>query len=116
MQVEERHAGDVRILSIADARVDARSAPALKESVAAVLSAGTRKIVLDLGRVEFVDSTGLGVIVSCLKQVGRGGEFVIASCSQSVATLFRLTRMDKVFRVFASTDEAVHSLQTARGE
>ncbi|MEY4579939.1 MAG: hypothetical protein RL701_4642 [Pseudomonadota bacterium] len=111
MQLEERDVGIVCVLSVLDARMDARSSVDLKGAVSTLLGKGRSKIVLDLSRVKFVDSSGLGAVVGALKLVGSNGDFVIAGINESVATLFRLTRMDKVFRVFPSAEDATRALQ-----
>jgi anti-sigma B factor antagonist len=110
MQLEERNVGIVCVLSVLDARMDARSSVDLKGAVSTILRKGRTKIVLDLSRVKFVDSSGLGAVVGALKLVGTNGDFVIAGINESVATLFRLTRMDKVFRVFTDSEDAMRAL------
>lgn len=110
MRIDERVAGDVLVLSVKERRVDARSAPALKERIAAFVSGGSEWIVLDISDVEFIDSSGLGAIVSALKLLGRKGDIVIAGSREPVAALFKLTRMDKVFRMFPTADDAQQAL------
>lgn len=110
MRIEDRVVGDVLVLAVKDRRVDARGAPALKERIAEFVSAGSEWIVLDLSDVEFIDSSGLGAIVSALKLLGRRGDIVIAGSREPVAALFSLTRMDKVFRMFPTADEARQAL------
>jgi anti-sigma B factor antagonist len=66
--------------------------------------------VLDLSGVEFVDSSGLGAIVSCLKRLGPRGSLAIAGAQGSVQRLFTLTRMDRVFPLHETVDAAVDSL------
>jgi anti-sigma B factor antagonist len=70
---------------------------------------GVTRFVIDLSGVEFIDSTGLGALVAVLKVSGRGG-MVVAGAQDSVVTLFKLTRMDKVFRMFPSSKEAAAAL------
>lgn len=107
MQFEERTIDNVRVLSILQPRLDVRSAADFKQTVADMIARDRGAIVIDLGKVSFIDSTGLGAIVSALKLVGRDGELAVAALSESVATLFKLTRMDKVFRAYPTVDEAV---------
>jgi len=110
MRVEDRSEGGVLVLTIKERRLDARSAPELKAKVGALIAQGFDWIVLDLAEVEFVDSSGLGAIVSGLKQLDQKGDLVISGASEAVVSLFKLTRMDKVFRLFPATAEAVHAL------
>jgi anti-sigma B factor antagonist len=110
MKPEQTIFGDIIVLKVTDARLDARSGADLKVAVTDLVTKGHRRIVLDLTRVSFVDSTGLGAIVSSLKVVGRQGELVVCGLAAAVTKLFTLTRMDKVFRTFATPVDAVASL------
>lgn len=56
--------------------------------------------------VEFMDSSSLGTMVGILKMVGGKGDLMISGAQGIVADLFKLTRMDRVFRMTASVDEA----------
>jgi anti-sigma B factor antagonist len=110
MKIDERAEHDVTVLAVRERRVDARSAPALRDTIAGCVGRGHEWIVLDLADVEFVDSSGLGVMVSGLKLLGRRGDLVLSGARPAVLGLLELTRMDRVFRVFPSAGEAVQAL------
>ena len=110
MQIEETMSGEVAILAILQPRIDLRSAGELKLAIGERGGRGLRGLVVDLTVVAFVDSSGLGALVSSLKLIGRGGELVLCGLNDTVVTLFELTRMDKVFRSFATSAEAVAAL------
>jgi anti-sigma B factor antagonist len=110
MQLEEMSFGDVLVLSLLDPRVDKRQGQDLKQAVADRIERGHRRIVLDLARVSFIDSTGLGAIISSLKLLGPTGELVLCGARESVSSLLRLTRLDKVLRSFPTSDDALKSL------
>jgi anti-sigma B factor antagonist len=112
MRIEDRTEGEVLILEVKERRVDARSAPDLKEKISGFVSKGHEWIVLDISDVEFVDSSGLGAIVSGLKLLGHKGDLVISGAKDNVTALFKLTRMDKVFRLFPTTAEAQQALSS----
>ena len=65
-----------------------------------MIESGHPLIALDLSEVDFIDSSGLGAIVSVLKQLDGRGDLVIVGAKPAVMNLFRLTRMDKVFRMY----------------
>ena len=68
------------------------------------------RLVLDLSKVDFIDSTGLGALVSCLRQANAiGGAVKVAGLTKPARALFELVRMHRVFEIFNSTDEAVTS-------
>lgn len=106
MRIEERNDGPALIIAVKDERIDSRNAGDLNQKIRDSINAGQRWIVLDIGDVEFVDSSGLGSIVSALKLFGDDGDLLISGARQPVLALFKLTRMDKVFRLFATSAEA----------
>lgn len=110
LQLEHTTDADILLLAVKDRRLDARSAPDLKASIASFVASGWQWIVLDLSAVDFVDSSALGAIVSGLKTLGRSGDLVIAGAQPPVNALFALTRMDKVFRMFPTPAAAVAAL------
>ncbi len=94
-------------------RLDASVAPAFKQAVVQLVEQGDRRLVVDLTGVDFLDSSGLGALVSILKALGAQGEMAVCGAKGSVLSLFKLTRMDKVFPIVASLPEAVQ--RTAGG-
>jgi anti-sigma B factor antagonist len=89
--------------------LDLESAPALTAALKARI--GPRPIVLDLGGVEFMDSTGLGVLVGAHKETAaHGGALVLAAASPRVQKIFKVTKLHKVFALHETVDEAVESL------
>lgn len=107
MMLSDEPRDRVLVVRVEERRVDASKAPAFKDEMARRIEAGHDQIVLDLSQVEFVDSSGLGAIVSCLKRLGPRGTLAVAGAQGAVARLFTLTRMDRVFPLHASVDEAV---------
>ena len=71
---------------------------------------GHHVIVLDLAAVRFMDSSGLGAMVSTLKLLGRDGNLVVCGVTDPVMNLFKLTRMDRVFPMFPSESDALDAL------
>ena len=88
------------------------TAPRLRQAVVSLVGEGRVDIVVDLSGVDFLDSVGLGVIVSALKRVrGRDGQLVVAGAVPRVRALFELTRLDEIIDLFDTVDAA---LATAR--
>jgi len=110
MRIEESRNREVLVVKPMDRRIDASSAGAFKSLLYDRIQGGQRRIVLNLSEVDFIDSTGLGAIVSSLKAVGETGEIVISNPQETVMSLFRLTRMNRVFQILPSEEEAVASL------
>jgi anti-sigma B factor antagonist len=88
--------------------VDVYTAPKLRERLVELVDGGARHVVVDLGRVDFLDSTGLGVLVGALKRLrAAGGTFGLVCSKEPLLKIFRITALDQVFGIFASVDEAV---------
>ena len=94
------------IISVENPRLDAALAPAFRTYLTEQIAEGTNHIVLDMSQVEFVDSSGLGVLVSMVKQLSGVGEIKLANPGKAVLEMLRLTRMDNVFDIYTSVDEA----------
>ncbi|MBI1759596.1 MAG: STAS domain-containing protein [Actinobacteria bacterium] len=85
--------------------VDVYTGPTLRDRITALLDGGALDLVIDLGRVEFIDSTGLGVLVGALNRVRDLGGSMVLRCSQErVLKLLRITGLDQVFTVQAVLD------------
>ena len=93
-------------------RLDASVAPAFKQAVVQAVEGADKRLVLDLAAVEFLDSSGLGAMVSILKALGTQGSVAVCNARGAVQSLFQLTRMDKVFTLLPSRQEAVDRLAT----
>ena len=110
MQILEKKFGNILLVKPAEKRIDASAATDFKGKMIDRINAGNKRIVLDLAGVDFIDSSGLGAIVSSLKAIGNDGDLAICRINETVMTLFRLTRMNRVFQIFSTEEEAVKSL------
>jgi anti-sigma B factor antagonist len=111
MIFQETQFGEVLVAKVPERRIAADVAPRLKEALIALVSKGNRRIVLDLSDVTFIDSSGLGALISSLKAIGGDGELVLSGACEAVVSMFKLTRMNKVFRMFDNPEEAVAALR-----
>lgn len=92
---------------IADGRLNMVSAPKLREFVADVISHGSNRIVVNLEKTTFMDSSGLGALIGCLKAARQaGGDLRISSVQPQVKMVLQLTSMDKILTAYPSADEA----------
>jgi anti-sigma B factor antagonist len=110
MQLIHEIMAGVLVVKPLEKRLDASIAADFKGQMGAFLNEGHELIVLDLSEVDFMDSSGLGAIVSSLKMLGGKGDLAIAGASPKVVSLFKLTRMDRVFLIFANKEDAVARL------
>lgn len=98
--------GSRKIVTVNETRIDAAVALSFKEGMRAETD-GASHVILNLEQVEFVDSSGLGAIVAAMKALGSPRAMSLAGLTPTVEKVFRLTRMDSVFPLFASLDEAL---------
>lgn len=103
---------DVALVELAYEELDANNAAAFKQDMAAVVE-GHTKLVFDLARLRFVDSSGLGAFLSCLRKVNeRGGDLKLCGMSKTVRAVFELVRMHRVFDIHPTRQAAVRAFQT----
>ncbi len=95
-----------RIVTVNANRIDAAIAIQFKEDMRTETEGGLDRVILDLSSVNFIDSSGLGAIVAAMKQMGQGRNLDLAGLTPTVDKVFRLTRMDTVFKLFPSLDDA----------
>ena len=107
MNISTRKMESTAVLEIMDARIDAATAVEFKDQVRAIIDDGQHDIILDLSRVDFIDSSGLGAIVGVLKYLGQRGTLTVAGVTASVESMFKLTRMDRVFRLYPNVEAAL---------
>ncbi len=109
LDVESRQTDSGVTVLAPSGRLDVVGAPALKEAVSeAMKKNGHPKLVIDLEGVTFVDSSGLGSVVSALKQVRTSkGDLRLAAPNQQVRVVLELTTLDRVFPYFATVEEAL---------
>jgi len=101
----------VAVATIPVDELDASNAGEFKRDIAAVLQAST-KLVLDLSRLRFVDSSGLGAMLSCLRQLSaKNGDLKLCGMSKQVRGLFELVRMHRIFDIYGTKEEAVHAFK-----
>jgi len=100
---------DGRVVVAAGGEIDVYTAPALDEELSSLTESGVHRIVVDLTSVDFLDSTGLGVLVKTLTRVRsvEGGTLSVVVAVDRVAKVFRLTGLDTLIPLHPSVDAAL---------
>lgn len=104
-----KEASGVHLVQLNAPHLDASNAKAFKEAMEPVLE-NCQRIVFDMSELRFVDSSGLGALIACLRRTHKSqGDFKLCSMSRPVQALFELMRMHKVFNIHQSPEEAMRS-------
>ncbi len=113
MQITLEKVGDVAVLAVPVDELDAGNVAEFKRDIAPLLEENA-KVALDLSRLRFVDSSGLGAFISCLRRLNaRGGDLKIYGMSKQVRSVFELVRMHRVFDIVATKEDAVRAFERA---
>ena len=99
------HDGNL-VITVDENRIDAAVAMVFKDMMKDLTSRAHGRVIVDLTAVNFVDSSGLGAVVGSMKQLGRGRRMDLVGLSATVDKVFRMTRMDSVFRIYKTLEEA----------
>lgn len=111
MTTDVEQVGDVTVVMVHAEQLDAGNAEDFREMMAPVL-ASCRNLVLDLGKVQFVDSRGCGALLSCLKQVsGNGGDLKLCNVTRFARNALNLMRFHHLCEITGTRDEAVRAFR-----
>lgn len=107
LRLDVNEHGDWSVLRVGG-EVDVATAPKLREQMISLVNDQRYKLIVDLGGVDFIDSTGLGVLIGALKRVrSHDGDLHLVCHDDRIVRVFEITGLDKVFRIHDSLDAAV---------
>lgn len=107
LSLNTRTVGDRTVVEVGG-EIDVYTAPKLREALIELVQGGTYNIVVDMEQVEFLDSTGLGVLVGGLKRVrSHDGSMTLVCTQERLLKIFRITGLTRVFEIHPDVDAAV---------
>ena len=110
MQLQIVEKGPVVLITVKETRLDAHNSGELKTQMLGFFEEGKNNLLVDLQEVRFVDSSGLGALVSGFKNASaRSGSLKLCGLQPQVKSMFELTRLHRVFEIFNGTEEALAS-------
>ena len=115
MDISVRKEERFYVVHVEEDRIDAAVALEFKEAMRRKTEGAPGTVVLDLAQVTFIDSSGLGAIVATMKHLAPDRALVIAGLSPAVSRVFTLTRMDSVFSLFPTLDDAIADFSAPPG-
>ncbi len=108
LEISERRVGDVIILDLKGKITIGEGDKLLREKITELLEKGERKIILNMARVSYLDSSGTGEVVSLLMKVKKaGGELKLLSLSQKIKDIFQIAQLLSIFDYYVDEEEAV---------
>lgn len=107
LTLSTREAGD-RTVVVVGGEIDVYTAPRLRDTITELVAAGNYRLVVDMEAVEFLDSTGLGVLVGGLKKVrAHDGALDLVCTQERLLKIFKITGLAKVFVIHDTVDAAL---------
>ena len=106
---------DITVIDLSGRITLGRESGQIEATVVKTMNEGIRKIVIDLSKVEYIDSTGIGIIAYCFGKISQGGaESRVSGAKGLVMDLFHITRLDNVIQFFPDAESACASFGAAR--
>lgn len=112
MSIKEKIIGDIVVLSLKGNLMGEPDTTDLRDKIYSLLQDNFVNIVLDLAKVKWVNSSGLGTLISSMTSIkNKGGELRLANVTDKVESLFVITQLIKVFKTYETVDRAVASFK-----
>lgn len=109
LEIQDREREGIRILDF-NGRLTAGEAASVRDRVRALLAEGARQVIFNLQEVDYIDSTGLGVLVMCFTSAETvGGALKLVNLNRRNMELLVLTKLTTVFEIFNNEQDAVNS-------
>jgi len=112
MAIKEKIVNDVAILTVRGNLMGGNETQELRDKVYSLISDGVVKVVIDLSKVSWMNSTGLGALMACHTSLAnKNGGLAIAHAADKVNSLFMITQLIKIFKNYETVERAVASFQ-----
>ena len=109
MQIDIEQSGEIAVVTLRAEHLDASAAEDFKRNMQPILDAN-HKMVLDMSPLQFVDSAGLGAILSCLRKLSAAeGDLKLCGLTKPVRAIFEISRMHRIFDIFPTRAEAIQA-------
>jgi len=110
MNLQSENRNGIITIQVKEERLDAHNSGELKVEMQRLFDEGNKNLLIDLKEVRFIDSSGLGALVSGFKNAtSHQGSLKLATLQPQVKSMFELTRLHRVFEIFSTTAEALES-------
>ena len=112
LNINERQAGDVTVLDMSGKITIGEGSVSLRSAIRRLLEEGKKRILLNLSAVSYIDSSGIGELVSSYTAINKeGGQLKLLNLTQKIKDLLTITKLLTVFDVYDSEAEALNSFK-----
>lgn len=112
MNIKEKMHGDVAVVALKGNLMGEPDTTEVRDKVYSLLQDEVKKIVLDLGKVKWINSSGLGSLIAAMTSVkNKGGDMRLANITEKVESVFMITQLIKVFKTYETVERAVGSFK-----
>jgi anti-sigma B factor antagonist len=112
MNIKEKMHGDVAVVALKGNLMGEPDTTDVREKIYGLLQDDVKKVVLDLGKVKWINSSGLGSLIAAMTSVkNKGGDLRLANVTEKVESVFMITQLIKVFKTYETVDRAVASFK-----
>jgi anti-sigma B factor antagonist len=109
-------ANGYKILDV-EGEIDVYTAPQFKEAVNEIISSGQKDLIVNMAHVSYMDSSGFGTLLSATKRLRpEGGTVNLVSVNSAIDRMLRITRLNTVFGIYSTIDEAIEKIKAGRGQ
>lgn len=113
MHIAHSMNGEVAVLRLQGKIMGGPDATSLHEKLHELIETGTRQVVVDLELVDWMNSSGLGILIGGLSALRKsGGDLRLASVTEKIEEVLRITKLDRVFDIYGDIDTAVSSYRS----
>ncbi len=108
MKIKEKMEGDVAVLTVSGNMMGGPDSAALHEKVKSLIADGILKVVIDIKGVKWMNSSGLGILMSCMSSLqGANGKLKLSSVTEKVKSILMITKLIELFETYDNADRAV---------
>ena len=112
MNIKEKMHGDVAVVALKGNLMGEPDTTDVREKIYSLLQDDVKKVVLDLGKVKWINSSGLGALIAAMTSIkNKGGDLRLANVTEKVESVFMITQLIKVFKTYETVDRAVASFK-----
>lgn len=111
MRIDIKKKDNILILTPSVKSIDSSNSTSFKSQGIDLINQGNTNLIINLSNIDFIDSIGLGSIISIFKALTDKGHMALFGTKPSVNSLFKMTRMDRVFQMYASENDAIQAIE-----